>query len=92
MGPPGDSIWVISLIQRMLRTDPRVMCSFERNPFPDHPPNYIRAWTYNYHFTTAAQRAASGDWWWRDDKRVWLPPLMLGPDGKLVSAESFIAP
>lgn len=92
MGPPGDSIWVISLIQSMLRNDPGVMCFFERNPFPDHPPKYIRAWTYNYHFTTPAQHAASGDWWWRDDKRVWLQPLMLGPDGKLVSAASFIAP
>lgn len=92
MGPPGDSIWVISLIQSMLKNEPGVMCFFARNPFPDHPPKYIRAWTYNYHFTTATQHAVSGDWWRRDDKRVWLQPLMLGPDGKLVSAASFIAP
>lgn len=86
MGLPGDSVWVISLIHSMLTNEPEVMRFFEKNPFPDHPPKYIRAWTYNYHFTAPSQRAATGDWWWRDDKRVWLQPLMLNSDGKLERA------
>jgi hypothetical protein len=77
MGPPAQSPWVLSLVEKMLENAPSVMPFFQHNPFPDHPPKYIRAWTYEYHFTDAATRAKSEDWWWRNDKQQWLPPIML---------------
>jgi len=83
MGPPAQSPWVLLLVEKMLENAPSVMPFFQANPFPDHPPKEIRAWTYQYHFTDAATRARSGDWWWRNDKQLWLPPMTLG-DGHAV--------
>jgi len=85
MGPPASSPWVLPLIEKMLTNSPAVMGFFAHNPFPNQPPRYIRTLVYNYHFTDDAKRSASGDWWWRDDRRSWLPPLMLR-DGTLESA------
>ena len=57
--------------------EPDVMRFFERNPFAGAPPRLIRALVYDYHFTDEAKRRATGDWWWRDNERVWLPPVAL---------------
>jgi hypothetical protein len=72
-----ESEWVLSLVQRMLEGEPVVMGSFEKNPFQDHPARYIRAWVYQYHFTSAEEHSQTGDWWTRDEKREYLPPLSL---------------
>jgi hypothetical protein len=48
-----------------------------KNPFPDHPPKYVRAWVYDYHFTSAEERRRTGAWWTRDLKGEYLPPISL---------------
>jgi hypothetical protein len=37
----------------------------ERNPFPQHPPRFVRAVMYEYNFSDAATRNAKGPWWIR---------------------------
>ena len=32
----------------------------------NHPPQFIRAVLYQYHFTTAEERKSTGQWWKRD--------------------------
>ena len=45
----------------------------ERNPFPGTPPKYLRASFYEYHFTDAEERKATGAWWKREYLGVYYP-------------------
>jgi hypothetical protein len=49
----------------------------EKNPFPDHPPKYVRALLYEYRFTTPEERAQTGAWWVRDLRGLYVPPISL---------------
>src|SRR5262249_15475564 len=37
------SPWFLGLVRQLFRGSPNVLALFETNPFPDHPPRYIRA-------------------------------------------------
>jgi hypothetical protein len=52
-----------------------------RNPFPKAPPKYIRAQLYEYHFTDGSARRATGQWWRREYKGIFVPPIVL-PENK----------
>jgi hypothetical protein len=52
-----------------------------RNPFPKSPPKYIRAQLYEYHFTDMPARRATGQWWRREYKGNYLPPIGLPENG-----------
>jgi len=75
MSPISENRWVLNLAQRVLQGS--VYGFFEKNPFENHPPRYLRARLYHYHFTDFKQKAQSGDWWWRDNGREYFPPLEL---------------
>ena len=59
-----------------------MLALLERNPFPQHPPRYIRAVIYDYHFTDFATRRRTGAWWRRQEKGLYLPPLSLSHQGE----------
>jgi len=46
-----------------------------RNPFPDKPPQFIRAMFYRYRFTTTEERRETGGWWKRQELREYLPTI-----------------
>jgi hypothetical protein len=56
---------------------PEVLGLLAHNPFPDHPPRYVRTLLYRYRFTTPAERTASGDCWTRELLRPYTPPSPL---------------
>jgi len=62
---------------RLLEGSPEVLALFEKNPFPDHPPRALRASMYDYHFTTWAERRATGHWWTRTELGEYLPAITL---------------
>ena len=68
--------WVC-LVERLIEGSHEVLALVETNPFPDHPPRYIRAQLYDYHFTTRAERQASGNWWTRRLVVEYLPTTSL---------------
>jgi len=70
--------WFIAMVQRLLEGSDAVGSLFAVNPFPDRPPQAIRARLYRYRFTTPAERAATGDWWVREPVGNYLPPVRLG--------------
>jgi len=74
LAPREMNPWLQGLFAGLLRGSKPVLALFERNPFPDRPPRYIRASLYRYHFTTADERAASGDWWTREYLGEFWPP------------------
>jgi hypothetical protein len=70
-----DYPWTLNLVWKLLHNDPDTLSLFARNgnPFPDHPPRYIRAVYYRYHF--APPNNPQHVYWTRERLGLWLPPL-----------------
>ena len=77
LSDPRQNPWFINFELRLLQGSPEVSTLLGRNPFPNAPPKFIRAQLYEYHFTDTATRRATGQWWRRDYKATYLPPLSL---------------
>lgn len=60
----GD-VWLWELGQRLHEGSPPVLALMGTNPFPNHPPRYVRFLLYDYQFTTDAERRQTGAWWRR---------------------------
>ena len=73
MSSPDRYPWTIHLIWKLLHGDPGALALFGGNPFPDHPPRFVRAMLYRYRF------AAPGDpaqhYWTRESLGPWVGPL-----------------
>jgi uncharacterized membrane protein YphA (DoxX/SURF4 family) len=83
MEPLDENPWVLGLVRQLLLGSPVMHEFFTRDPFLQHPPMLIRAFVYDYHFTTPKEKNLDGAWWRRDNKRVYLPPTGL-VNGELV--------
>jgi hypothetical protein len=82
LGDWRGETWVFYFLDRLLHGEPRVLALLARNPFPDHPPRFVRTVRYLYRFTTAAERRRTGAWWTRELEGAWAPALTL-KDGRL---------
>ena len=60
-------------LSRLLEGSPEVAGLLDYNPFPLHPPRYVRAMVRDYHFTHWGE---SG-WWTRGEERSYCPVLSL---------------
>jgi hypothetical protein len=69
--------WFSDFALRLLQGSPDVLHLLKTNPFPGHPPRFVRAELYDYHFSSAATRRASGEWWTREYAGEYLPPSSL---------------
>jgi lipase maturation factor 1 len=69
--------WFSNFLARLLQGSPEVLALMARNPFPLHPPMYIRSVLYDYHFTTIEERRATGAWWVREGRGLYSPPQSL---------------
>ncbi len=65
LGRYQQNSWFVNFCVRLLQGRPEVLALLKTNPFPT-PPRYIRAVVYDYHFTDAATRRATGQWWHRE--------------------------
>lgn len=77
LGTYRQNPWLVNLCVRLLQGSPPVLALLERNPFPNAPPQYVRAVVYDYHFTDFATRRKTGAWWRRQEKGAYLPALSL---------------
>ena len=75
--PQPQDQWFIALLQRLLRGDPATMSLLHTNPFPDHPPRFLRARYYRYWFTTPEERRRTGRWWNRQLAGEYVPAITL---------------
>ncbi len=69
--------WILNLVSKLLQNDKEVLGLMGKNPFPEHPPHFVRAILYSYRFTTAEEKKKTGDWWARDALGPYLPPISL---------------
>jgi hypothetical protein len=77
LGDVRENRWFVSFLVRLLQGSAEVLALMEKNPFPESPPKYIRASLYDYQFTDAETRRATGQWWRREYKTEYCPPLSL---------------
>jgi hypothetical protein len=79
---PDSNPWVGTLCERLLRGDRSVLGLFSHNPFPGHPPHYMRVVRYRYEFTDAQERARNGNWWRRTPVDFYVPTVALAPESR----------
>jgi hypothetical protein len=79
MAEPQNYPWTYNLAWKLLHNDPDALGLFGGNPFPDHPPKYVRAVLYIYHF--APFDDPDHLYWRRERQYVWLPAYSTESDG-----------
>lgn len=77
LGSWRQNEWFVAFCVRLLEGSPEVLALLESNPFPDHPPKYVRGVLYDYTFTTPAEREADGSWWKARELGPYYPVLSL---------------
>jgi hypothetical protein len=75
--PRPQDEWFITFLQRVLQGDSATLSLVKTNPFPDHPPQFLRARYYRYWFTTADERGQTGRWWNRELVSEYVRPITL---------------
>ncbi|NGX41834.1 MAG: hypothetical protein K940chlam7_00108 [Chlamydiae bacterium] len=58
--------WFTQFLFRVLEGSQDVLHLLKTNPFPDHPPRFIRALEYRYRFSGLKTKRQTGQWWTRD--------------------------
>jgi lipase maturation factor 1 len=79
LGNYRENPWLIRFMQRLLEGSVPVLDLIEENPFGGKPPQYIRAMVYDYRFTNFDERRQTGNWWKRELKGEYFPPVSLRP-------------
>jgi hypothetical protein len=77
MSDYSQNPWFVNFVGKLLQGDKAILGLLRTNPFPDKPPNYIRARLYEYHFTTADERRRTGQWWTRSLTEEYFPAVSL---------------
>ncbi|HKA25571.1 MAG TPA: lipase maturation factor family protein [Candidatus Eisenbacteria bacterium] len=72
-----QSPWFLYLCERLLQGSEPVTRLLATNPFAGHPPRFIRARLSSYHFTSRAEKKATGAWWKMEEVGLYCPPLTL---------------
>jgi hypothetical protein len=80
LGSFRSNPWFLHFCERLLEGKPEVVQLLEHNAFPERPPKFLRARLYEYHFASGEEKRATGNWWKREEKGLYLP---------VVSKESF---
>jgi hypothetical protein len=75
LGRYEENPWLVRLVGRLLEGSPEVLALLAGNPFPDHPPRFVRAALFDYRFTNFDERRRTGAWWRREAKGLYLPAL-----------------
>ena len=73
----GRDRWFLAFCRALLQGSPGVRALMGRDPHPGAAPRYVRALAYDYHFSDAATRKATGAWWTRERVGAYGPALAL---------------
>ena len=69
--------WFIHFLGKLLEGDRGTLSLLLSNPFPDKPPQFVRAQLYEYHFTNPGEHRRTGAWWTRSLVGSYFPPVSL---------------
>jgi predicted DCC family thiol-disulfide oxidoreductase YuxK len=79
LGTPSENPWFAQFLQRLLENSPEVIALLGENPFPDHPPLYVRAVLYDYRYSSREEKEKTGAWWVRQREEIYYPAVTLEP-------------
>jgi hypothetical protein len=79
---PERNPWFAQLLGRLLGGSPEVLALLEHNPFPDKPPQTVRAVLYSYRFTKPGEPG----WWQCEIVGLYHAPVELTPAPGATSA------
>jgi len=65
--------WFVSFCVRIMQDSKPVLDLLKENPFPNKPPQYLRARLFNYEFTNHSEKTTLENWWKREFKGPYLP-------------------
>lgn len=88
LGSGRQNPFVLRTEIRLLKNSPTVLKLFATNPFPNGPPQKVRAVLWQYWFTDMATKRNTGAWWRRELLGLYALPLERTPDGKIEVTES----
>ncbi len=71
--------WFSQFMLRLLEGSPDVLALLKDGPFQDHPPRFVRARVYEYHFSDSQTRRTTGAWWSRQYLGIYFPAVSLRP-------------
>jgi hypothetical protein len=77
LGSWRDNQWLLILMERLLQGEPSVERLLADDPFRGHPPRYIQATLWGYHFTDLKTKGTNGPWWRREIKGLYCPTVSL---------------
>lgn len=66
LGRFEDNPWFAAFVQKILEGDGEVTALLAKNPFPNKPPLFLRAKSYQYHFSDYNELFSTGSWWRRE--------------------------
>jgi hypothetical protein len=78
LSPTYAMDWLGPFVRRLLLNDPPTLRLLRHNPFPQSPPQYVRAQLYEYRFTTWRELRREHAWWHRTLVGEYMPPVALG--------------
>jgi hypothetical protein len=73
--------------ERLLEGDGDVLGLFSANPFPQHPPRFVRTVLWQYWFTSMAEMRSTGDWWRRTLLGRYSPTITRSADGAFAAVD-----
>ena len=77
LSPRYAGVWFVRFVARLLEGDRQTLGLIRHNPFPDAPPQLIRARFFRYRFSTWREWRQTGAWWVRELESDYLPPVRL---------------
>lgn len=77
LGKYEQNPWYTRFLLRLLEGSKDVTNLMKTNPFPHHPPKYIRGNFYEYHYTNIDERVETGNCWKREHKGLYSPVFSL---------------
>jgi predicted DCC family thiol-disulfide oxidoreductase YuxK len=69
--------WFPRFLRRLLEGSPDVLALLATNPFPEHPPRYVRARLVELRATDLATHRRTGDWWRCEPVGTYFPECTL---------------
>ena len=77
LGSPGLN-WFVPLLNKLLDADPATLKLLRGYPFGGTPPEWVRARVFSYRYTTWREWRETGDWWVREPRGLFIPPISRG--------------
>ena len=77
LGSYRENPWLLRFMVRLLENSPLVLDLLDQKPFAGHAPRFVRAMVYDYKFTNYDERRQTGNWWKRELKGTYFPPVSL---------------